>query len=98
MWSPPSSTCPPRTLSQNRVRDEGDNRKTTSWSPCGTKLLSCCRIKGLRVVVNERDHVVDCVYAMVVAGDTMAMFDNCSVRYLFLRALHIVNHPPFFQM
>ena len=64
--------------------DEGDERKTTAWSPCGTKLLSCCRNKGLQVwdiatgvVVHEWDHIV-CMYVMVVAGDKVAMFGNNS--------------------
>ena len=56
--------------------DEGDERKTTAWSPCGTKLLSCCKNKGLQVwdiatgvVVHEWDHIVDSKDVMVVAGD-----------------------------
>ena len=64
--------------------DEGDERKTTAWSPCGTKLLSCCRNKGLQVwdiatgvLVHEWSHIV-CLYVMVVAGDKVAMFINNS--------------------
>ena len=58
----------------------GDERKNTAWSPCGTKLLSCCE-KGLQVwdiatgvLVHEWGHIVDCFYVMVVAGDKVAMF------------------------
>ena len=61
---------------------DGDDRKATAWSPCGTKLLSCCR-KGLQVwdiatgvVVQEWSHIVDCDYVMVVVGDKVAMFSN----------------------
>ena len=61
--------------------DEGDCRWTTAWSPCGTKLLSCCKNKGLQVwdiatgvVVHEWSHIVDCVIVMVVTGDRVAMF------------------------
>ena len=64
--------------------DEGDARKTTAWSPCGTKLLSCCR-KGLQVwdiatgvVVHEWSHIVESKYVMVVTGDRVAMFGNYS--------------------
>ena len=60
----------------------GDVRKTTAWSPCGTKLLSCCK-NGLQVwdiatgvVVQEWSHIVDGEYVMVVAGDKVAMFVN----------------------
>ena len=63
--------------------DEGDERKTTAWSPCGTKLLSCGS-KGLQVwdiatgvVVHEWDHIVE-GYVMVVAGDRVAMFGESS--------------------
>ena len=63
--------------------DEGKNRKTTAWSPCGTKLLSCCTVKGLQVwdiatgvVVHVWDHIVDCVCAMVVTDDKVAMFGS----------------------
>ena len=62
--------------------DEGNKRKTTAWSPCGIKLLSCCR-KGLQVwdistgvVVHEWDHIVKCGFMMVVTGDKVAMFDG----------------------
>ena len=62
--------------------DEGDESKATVWSPCGTKLLSSCR-KGLQVwdiatgvVVHEWDHIVDCDYDMVVAGDKVAAFSG----------------------
>ena len=65
--------------------DEGDERKTTAWSPCGTKLLSCCKSKGLQVwdiatgvVVHEWGHIVSCVAVMVVTGDRVAMFGNSS--------------------
>ena len=61
--------------------DEGDVRKTTAWSPCGTKLLSCCKSKGLQVwdiatgvLVHEWSHIVKCLYVMVVTGDRVAMF------------------------
>ena len=64
--------------------DEGDYRLATAWSPCGTKLLSCCT-KGLQVwdiatgvVVHEWSHIVKCNYVMVVAGDRVAMFGDCS--------------------
>ena len=64
--------------------DEGDERKTTAWSPCGTKLLSCCS-KGLQVwdiatgvVVHEWDHIVQCECVMLVAGDRVAMFGENS--------------------
>ena len=60
--------------------DEGGDRKTTAWSPCGTKLLSCCRNKGLQVwdiatgvVVHEWDHIVESDCVMVVTGDRVAM-------------------------
>ena len=60
--------------------DEGGDRKTTAWSPCGTKLLSCCRNKGLQVwdiatgvVVHEWSHIVDSDCVMVVTGDRVAM-------------------------
>ena len=65
--------------------DEGDERKTTAWSPCGTKLLSCCKNKGLQVwdiatgvLVHEWDHIVECNYVMVVAGDRVVMFGKYS--------------------
>ena len=65
--------------------DEGDERKTTAWSPCGTKLLSWCKNKGLQVwniatadVVHEWGHIADGVSAMVVAGDKVAMFGKSS--------------------
>ena len=54
---------------------------TTTWSPCGTKLLSCCS-KGLQVrdiatgvVVHEWSHIANC-YEMVVAGDRVVTFDG----------------------
>ena len=64
--------------------DGGDERENemlaTAWSPCGTKLLSCSKKKGLQVwdiatgvVVHEWDHIVKCEYVMVVAGDRVAM-------------------------
>ena len=60
----------------------GAARKATAWSPCGTKLLSCCR-KGLQVwdiatgvVLHEWGHVVDCDGVMVVVGDKVATFDH----------------------
>ena len=63
---------------------EGDARKATAWSPCGTKLLSCCR-KGLQVwdiatgvVVHEWSHIADGDCVMVVAGDKVATFSNPS--------------------
>ena len=59
--------------------DEGGNTKTTAWSPCGKKLLSCCR-KGLQVwdiatgvVVHEWSHIVESEYVMVVTGDRVGM-------------------------
>ena len=62
--------------------DEGDERWTTAWSPCGTKLLSCCS-KGLQVwdiatgvLVHEWSHIVECAFVMVVAGDKVAMFGD----------------------
>ena len=65
--------------------DAGDKRKTTAWSPCGTRLLSCCKNKGLQVwdiatgvVVHEWSHVVKCVNVMVVAGDKVAMYGGNS--------------------
>ena len=61
--------------------DEGDERKATAWSPCGTKLLSHCS-KGLQVwdiatgvVVHEWGHIVKGKYMMLVKGDRVAMFD-----------------------
>ena len=64
---------------------EGDMRWATAWSPCGTKLLSCCKNKGLQVwdiatgvVVHEWSHIVDCENVMVVTGDRVAMFGTCS--------------------
>ena len=54
---------------------------TTAWSPCGTLLLSCCS-KGLQVrdiatgvVVHEWSHIAIC-FAMFVAGDRVAMFED----------------------
>ena len=65
--------------------DEGDELPTTAWSPCGTKLLSCCEEKGLQVwdiaagvVVHEWDHIAKCLYVIVVAGDKVAMFGDSS--------------------
>ena len=65
--------------------DENDGRLATAWSPCGTKLLSCCRSKGLQVwdiatgvVVHEWSHIVEYYYVMVVAGDRVAMFGDNS--------------------
>ena len=64
--------------------DEGSVRWTTAWSPCGTKLLSCCRNNGLQVwdiatgvVVHEWDHI-ECSLVMVVTGDRVAMFGDGS--------------------
>ena len=64
--------------------DERSERWGTAWSPCGTKLLSCCS-KGLQVwdivtgrVVHEWEHIVQCLYVMLVAGDRVAMFGNNS--------------------
>ena len=64
--------------------DAGE-RLTTAWSPCGTKLLSCGKDKGLQVwdiatgvVVHEWDHIVECVAVMVVTGDRVAMFGDQS--------------------
>ena len=65
--------------------DEGDERWTTAWSSCGTKLLSCCTNKGLQVwdiatgvVVHEWGHIVKCSNVMLVTGDKVAMFGNNS--------------------
>ena len=65
--------------------DEGDEKWTAAWSPCGTKLLSCCRSKGLQVwdiatgvLVHEWSHIVECLCVMVVAGDKVAMFGGLS--------------------
>ena len=65
--------------------DGADERLTTAWSPCGTKLLSCCEKKGLQVwdiatgvVVHEWGHIVDCENVMVVTGDKVAMFGSCN--------------------
>ena len=59
--------------------DAGDHRKTTAWSPCGTKLLSGCRNKGLQVwdiatgvLVHEWDHIVEC-YVLLATGNRVAM-------------------------
>ena len=56
--------------------DEGDVRWATAWSPCGTKLLSFCKNKGLQVwdiaagvVVHEWSHIARCALVLVVAGD-----------------------------
>ena len=61
---------------QHSFGDEDDETMGTAWSPCGTKLLSCCKSKGLQVwdiatgvVVHEWDHIVQCEYVMVVTGD-----------------------------
>ena len=58
---------------------------TTAWSPCGTKLLSCCKSKCLQVwdiatgvVVHEWGHIVKSKYVMVVTGDRVAMFGERS--------------------
>ena len=66
--------------------DEGDERKTTAWSPCGTKLLSWCKNKGLQVwdiatgvVVQEWDHIVKYAFVMVVAGDRVIFGHNKDV-------------------
>ena len=68
---------------QHSFGDEGDETMGTAWSPCGTKLLSCCKSKGLQVwdiatgvVAHEWDHIVRCEYVMVVAGDRVAMFGD----------------------
>ena len=60
--------------------DGGHEIMTTAWSPCGTKLLSCCKNKGLQVwdiatgvVVHEWGHIVESDSVMVVTGDKMAM-------------------------
>ena len=57
--------------------DDGDVRKKV-WSPCGTKLLSCCKSKGLQVwdiatgvVVHEWSHIVECRDVMVVKGSRL---------------------------
>ena len=60
---------------------DGEVRWTTAWSPCGTKLLSCCKNKGLQVwdiatgvVVHEWGHIVASKYVMLVTGDRVVMF------------------------
>ena len=65
--------------------DAGDEKLTTAWSPCGTKLLSCCEKKGLQVwdiatgvVVHEWGHIVGCENVMVVTGDKVATFVSSS--------------------
>ena len=65
--------------------DAGDHKRATAWSPCGTKLLSGCKNKGLQVwdiatgvVVHEWDHIVKCKHVMVVAGDRVAMLGDYS--------------------
>ena len=70
---------------KHSLGDEGDKMLVTAWSPCGTKLLSCCKKKGLQVwdiatgvVVHEWSHIVECLCVMVVAGDRVAMFGNNS--------------------
>ena len=67
--------------------DEGDERLAAAWSPCGTKLLSCCRNKGLQVwdiatgvVVHEWSHIVEYDNVMVVTGDRVAMSGNHSLN------------------
>ena len=64
---------------------DGDEKSSTAWSPCGTKLLSCCTNKGLQVwdiatgvVVYQWDHIVRCKYVMVVTGDRVAMSGHSS--------------------
>ena len=66
--------------------DAGRNRTATAWSPCGTKLLSCCKSKCLQVwdiatgvLVHEWDHIVECNHVMVVSGDKVAMFANNNI-------------------
>ena len=63
--------------------DAGDDRWSTAWSPCGTKLLSCCKSKGLQVwdiatgfLVHEWDRIMLFNYVMVVSGDRVARFVN----------------------
>ena len=69
---------------KHSFRDDGRNRLATAWSPCGTKLLSCCS-KGLQVwdiatgvLVHEWDHIMKCNDAsrlvMFVRGDRVATF------------------------
>ena len=65
--------------------DEDVEREATAWSPCGTKLLSCCKKKGLQVwdiatgvVVHEWSRIVECSFVMLVAGDRVAMFGENS--------------------
>ena len=62
----------------------GEKRWTTAWSPCGTRLLSCCR-KGLQVwdiatgvVVHEWSHIVECKYVMLVTGSRVGTFRDYS--------------------
>ena len=65
--------------------DEGDERRATVWSPCGTKLLSYCNYKGLQVwdiatgvVVHQWSHITKCYCVLVAAGDRVAMFGENS--------------------
>ena len=65
---------------KHSFRDEGEKR-ASAWSPCGTKLLSCCLSRGLQVwdiatgvVVHEwGDIVEDYCGTMVVSGNRVAM-------------------------
>ena len=63
--------------------DEGDESWGTAWAPCGTKLLSYCKSKGLQVwdiatgvVVHEWSHIVDSegIMLKIVDGDRVATF------------------------
>ena len=69
---------------KHSFRGAGGGRLATAWSPCGTKLLSCCR-KGLQVwdiatgdVVFAWSHIVECRFVMLVTGDKVAMYGDYS--------------------
>ena len=67
--------------------DEGAERRATAWSPCGTKLLSCCE-KGLQVwdiaagvLVQEWSHIAESKHVVLVAGDRVlfAQSENVTI-------------------
>ena len=66
--------------------EEGGVRWATAWPSCGTKLLSCCKNKGLQVwdiatgaLVHEWSHIVRCAFVMLVAGDRVMFGHNKDV-------------------